>query len=466
MRFNRIVGAYSCILLIFASAVASAEIKVVAEHNDLDDSTAAFKFKTVPSPSNMNAARDAKFTIVDGQIDDASGGLDVLHDGKLSTEQDEPSANFFFNAGTEGGRIVMDLGRIIEVKRVDTYSWHVDTRAPQVYRLYGSDGTAIGFKSSPAKDSDPANVGWTLIASVDTRPKTGDVGGQYGVSIADSDRSFGKYRYLLIAATRTESDDGFGNTFFSEIDVIDAKEAASQPANTLDQTGLKQVEIDHGRYTATIDTTDAPDLSDWADKQLAPVVSEWYPQLVKMLPSTGYSAPTHFTIAFRENKKGVADTSGTRIECAAAWFRRELNGEAKGAIVHEMVHVVQQYGHARRTNPRPAPNPGWLVEGMADYIRWYKYEPGSNGAVIGKRNAERANYDDSYRVSANFLNWTVQKYDKDLINELNASMREGTYSHDIWEKLTGKSLHDLGDQWKTELLKSLGLTTQPTRDPT
>ena len=29
-------------------------------------------------------------------------------------------------------------------------------------------------------------------------------------------------------------------------------------------------------------------------------------------------------------------------------MRQNLNGEAKGAIVHELVHVVQQYGRARR----------------------------------------------------------------------------------------------------------------------
>ena len=29
-------------------------------------------------------------------------------------------------------------------------------------------------------------------------------------------------------------------------------------------------------------------------------------------------------------------------------MRQNLEGEAKGAIVHELVHVVQQYGRAQR----------------------------------------------------------------------------------------------------------------------
>jgi Peptidase of plants and bacteria len=456
MKPNAIAALGGYVLLLMG-AIVSAEIKVVTDHNDTDHSTPQFKFKTVPSPSIANAAVDAKFAIVDGENDDAGGGLDVLHDGKLPTNQDEPSANFFFNAGTEGGRLVIDLARIIDVKQVNTYSWHTDTRAPQVYRLYGSDGAAAEFNAAPGKDIDPEKVGWKQIANVDTRPKTGDSGGQYGVSIFDPAGLIGKYRYLLLAAARTESDDDFGNTFFSEINVIDAKELIGEPTSPVNRPGMKQVVIDQGKYTATIDTTETPDLTDWAEKQLAPTVAEWYPQLVKMLPSPGYSAPTHFSITFRADKKGVADTAGTRINCAAAWFRGELNGQAKGAIVHEMVHVVQQYGGARRTNPHPMPNPGWLVEGIPDYIRWYKYEPASKGAAISKRNVEHVKYDDSYRVSANFLNWAVQKYDKNLIAELNASMREGTYTEEIWKQLTGKSVQDLGTEWKTELLKSLGV---------
>jgi len=37
-------------------------------------------------------------------------------------------------------------------------------------------------------------------------------------------------------------------------------------------------------------------------------------------------------------------------------------------IVHELVHVVQAY-------PENRANMGWLAEGIADYIRFWKYEP-------------------------------------------------------------------------------------------
>ena len=37
---------------------------------------------------------------------------------------------------------------------------------------------------------------------------------------------------------------------------------------------------------------------------------------------------------------------------------------------------------ARRNNPEHKPTPGWLTEGIPDYIRWFLYEPQSHGADV------------------------------------------------------------------------------------
>ena len=79
-------------------------------------------------------------------------------------------------------------------------------------------------------------------------------------------------------------------------------------------------------------------------------------------------------MSFVPRMQGVAAAAGTNIYCGADWFRQNLSGEAKGVAVHELVHVVQQYDRAQRSCPRP-PIPGWVVEGIADYIRWFLYEP-------------------------------------------------------------------------------------------
>src|SRR6266550_2859772 len=150
--------------------VARGEIKIVVDHNSNESASPAFKFKNVPTPSKNDAATNARFTILDGERDDNGGDLDKLHDGRLPTEEDEPAENFFFNAGTEGGRLRVDLGKVIEIKQINTYSWHPNTRGPQVYKLYAADGKAPGFDPAPKNGTDPQKAGWTPVASVDTRP--------------------------------------------------------------------------------------------------------------------------------------------------------------------------------------------------------------------------------------------------------------------------------------------------------
>jgi hypothetical protein len=408
-----------------------------------------FTFRTVPSPAVNDAAATAQFTLADGQRDANGGELAVLHDGQVPAEDDQPRANFFFRSGTDGGRIQIDLGRIITVKEVNTYSWHTSTRAPQVYQLFASPGTADGFEPAPKRGRDPGACGWKPIASVDTRPKDADGGGQYGVSIAgNAGANLGEYRYLLFEIARTEDQDAFGNTFYSEIDVIDASGPAPVPIASGQGEPLQiTFDAEGGKYQFTIDATAAPDLKEWAEKELKPVVQEWYPKLVAMLPSEGYQPLTQLLLRFRTDMGGTpASAGGGRINLNSGWFRRELNREARGAVVHEMVHVIQDYGRARR-NPGATRTPGWLVEGLADYIRWFLYEPETRGAEITARNLGRAKYDASYRVSGNFLNWVTQTCDRDLVRKLNAAARRGEYNAQLWKDWTGKTVEELGDQW-------------------
>jgi len=211
------------IVLLSVALTAQAQVKVTVDHNTGPNATPDFKFKNVPSPVKDNAATQAKLKLVVGAKDDSGADLNALTDGLLPTEQDQPAANFFFNAGSDSGRFLMDLGTAIEIAQVNSYSWHPDTRGPQIYALFASDGTTAKFNLEPDAKTDPTSCGWKLIASVDTRPKQGDSGGQYGVSITDASGSLGKFRYLLFDAVPTESDDAWGNTFFSEIDVVAKK---------------------------------------------------------------------------------------------------------------------------------------------------------------------------------------------------------------------------------------------------
>ncbi len=257
-----------------SAALVSGEVQVAVEHISNDNANEQFKFKSIPAPVADNAAAKATFSIVSGSADDNSGGIALLNDGKLPTQEDQPESNFFFAADTAGGRVQADLGGVVAVKQINSYSWHPNTRGPQVYKLYASDGAAAGFNPKPGNDVNPEQAGWKLIATVDTRPKTGDGGGQYGVSISDSTGVLGKFRYLLFDVSRTETDDSFGNTFYSEINVISAE-------NTGDAQAAVPVPLgpyfnNAGIYPDSVEFSGGIDDSGWAcSSNLLGSAQEW-----------------------------------------------------------------------------------------------------------------------------------------------------------------------------------------------
>jgi hypothetical protein len=436
-------------LAVFSALPCEAAVKVEIKRSESDN---GFKLDPIPAPATNDAAASATFTLVDGQRDGNGGELAVLHDGQLPSEADEPSRNFFFQNGSDGGRIEVDLGKLVSIKSVQTYSWHPKERGPQAYKLYAAKGDEKGFAKAPKRDTDPRTSGWKPIAKVEPRRK--GEGGQFAASITQSP-SLGEYRYLLFDIARADEQDAQSNTFFSEIDIIDAKGPAPLP---VPPKVVKTYPSPDGKIRYEVDSTVAPDLDKWVEKELMPMVIQWYPKIVAMLPSAGFKPAELVKLEFRTDMGGTpAYAGGNKLSMNTEWFRNQLTGEAKGCVVHELVHIVQNYGRAAVTNPRPAPTPGWVTEGIPDYIRWFVYEPQSKGAEITKENFGGARYDGSYRISANFLNWMVETHDKEFIRKLNAAAREGIYSYKVWKDSTGKSAVELGDDWKAANAKRLGL---------
>lgn len=413
-----------------------------------------FQFETIPPPAIDDASAGASFAIVKGRADRNSASPDVMFDGKIPANDDSPRENFFFDAGTPGGCIAIDLGKEIEIAEIVVYSWHSGSRAAQVYKLYGATEPPQEFKwNREIGNENPERVGWEFLASVDSRTRRSR-GGQHASRISQPSDQKRSFRYLLFEVEATSNEDRFSNTFFSEIDVIE-KNSESLKRIEIPKAKTIQFSSEDRKYQYTIDVTIVPEIEAWTEETLKPIILEWYPRIVEMLPSEDFSPPEHVRFRFMPGSEmnGIpAYAQGSTITLNAGWMIREKNREAAGAVVHEMVHIVQAYqGQPGRNRPRVR-TPGWIVEGIADYVRWFLYEPHTNGARLSNRALAAAKHDASYRTSANFIDWVIRNYDTDgvLLKEINAAAREGRYSTDLWEKLTGKKESELAELWRKQ----------------
>ena len=439
-------------ILAIPTLCADPAVKITTAHSATD---AGSKTGDVPPLAMNDVGSKAFFRVISGQADPACGVLPVVKDGKPPGSQDDPGRNFFFAIGEKGGRITAVLEAPADVKYVSTYSWHTGTRAPQIYKLYASDGSAPGFNAEPAADVDPATVGWKLVADVDTHAKGS---GQHSVAIGtESGEPLGKFSHLLFDIKANEDPAGQGNTFFSEIDIVDAKGPALQHYEKKIETFTSK----DGKYRYILDSSESPDLHEWAKVHLMPVMEDWYPKIIEMIPVEGYTPPDtiNFTMKLATTLPGHAQgvpafASGNNVTLNANFMRDQQGGEAVGCAIHEIVHVVQ-FGSPGGSTRGQRP-PTWVTEGVADYIRWFLFEPQAKGAEITRRNFASANYDSSYRVTANFFDYVIKNHEKDLMKKLNLSTHKG-YAADLWKEWTGKSAEELNEAWKSENKNRLGI---------
>ncbi|MEK7951870.1 basic secretory protein-like protein [Luteolibacter soli] len=425
------------------------EAKVETGHSRGDE---GFKFDAILPPATNDAGTKAKFAVVSGAVDPNSGGIAVLNDGKIPTSNDDPKNNFFFSG--KGGRLTVDLGKDTDVESIATYSWHNGGRSAQHYKLYAAAADAKEFDAAPGEGVDPATKGWVEIASVETPVRRA---GQNGVVISakkEGATSLGKYQHLLFDIVPNEDARGFGNTFFSEIDVVEAggeKLVRLTPPEKI----LTTFETEGGDFKIILDSTASPDLAPWFKEAAVPAMQKWYPKVAELIsiPGKTPAAPKSFNVELREGqimpgRDGIpAFANGQQIVVSSKFMRDQKDKEAVGCLIHEMVHIVQ-FGE----KPAARGVPTWFFEGATDYIRWFLFEPESNGAVI--RNPDRVKYDDSYRTTANFIDWVTRTYTKDLIAKIHIAVHEG-YSVELWKTWTGKPVEELEKEWKEDLKKRL-----------
>lgn len=156
-----------------------------------------------------------------------------------------------------------------------------------------------------------------------------------------------------------------------------------------------------------------------------------YPQEAKRFNSHTLRTVTFF---IDPGYTGVAETGDGVARYNPQWLKK--NPEDIDVVTHEVMHIVQDYRHD---------NPGWLTEGIADYVRYvYGVNNVRSRWTLPNYKASQ-NYENAYRVTARFLVWAEKTKNKKIVDKLDAALRDGSYKPELWVKLTGKTV---GELWK------------------
>ncbi len=184
------------------------------------------------------------------------------------------------------------------------------------------------------------------------------------------------------------------------------------------------------------DTSQVPELQPWGRAAEA-LCQVWYERMVRILDSDDSFRPLPPVVKLVFEKKMKipvpAYVLGPTMHIQADWVKKQPNDF--GMVAHELVHLVQRYERN---------DPGWVVEGMADYIRAKHFEPQVKTPRI---NFEKAKYTDAYKTTASFFIWLEEKYDAKLVPKLHAAMRARKYKDELFQEWTGKDLPTLWNEF-------------------
>jgi hypothetical protein len=194
----------------------------------------------------------------------------------------------------------------------------------------------------------------------------------------------------------------------------------------------------------SVDATDYPEGAAWGE-EARKLAERWFPTLTTLLSTAEYKPPAEIKLIIKKEIGPPAFASGGSITINGKWIT--AHPEDLGMVIHELTHVIQSY-------PRNKANTGWLVEGIADYVRWWRYEPELMATPGRTRiDPEKSKYTDAYRTTAYFLAWASRKYHMGLVPALDAVLRKGEDPMPVFERMTGKDADKLWQEFVADTQK-------------
>jgi len=203
-----------------------------------------------------------------------------------------------------------------------------------------------------------------------------------------------------------------------------------------------------------VDTSEFPEGKEWG-REARLLAEKWFPIVTTLLatdgrdPMTGkmkggaYKPSKVISLIIKPFEGAPAYASGPAITIQGGWITD--HPDDLGMVVHELTHVIQAY-------PDSDKKPGWLVEGIADYIRWWRYEPELQaGRSRTKVDPEKSKLTDGYRTTAVWLAWASRKYNMALVPCLDLALRNAEDPMPEFVRVTGKDADALWKEFLEEI---------------
>lgn len=202
-------------------------------------------------------------------------------------------------------------------------------------------------------------------------------------------------------------------------------------AQNSDNAASESKTIKKGKYTLIFESKD-PSFSKELSQILIDTHFKVYPTLVK---TYNKNSPDTVRFVIDPTYNGVAATSNGRVVFSSKYMTNKP-GDID-VVTHEVMHIVQGYGGRSGM-------PGWLTEGIADYVRYEYGVANPAGGWSLPKFSESHSYTNSYRISARFLVWLENSGHKGLVKKLDQAGRDRTYQQGaLWKTLTGKTVDEL-----------------------
>ena len=182
-----------------------------------------------------------------------------------------------------------------------------------------------------------------------------------------------------------------------------------------------------------VDLRAAPECQAFADVATKLLV-EWAPKVQEMLYGKDVPLPDRTIEVIFRPLDGVAYSKGSQIVISAEWVTQKAPDDY-GMVIHELVHVLQDYRGGGEF---------WVTEGIADYVRYERYEPGKQKWRL---QPGQSSYRQGYGIAGGFLGWLAQEKDPEIVRKLNAACRQRAYRPELFAEWCGADLDTLWEAY-------------------